>query len=67
MKLRAIGYGGALLLSGLAVTPNVCRAVGTCGRACLEGFVNQYLGALAAQDTSKLPRWRLLNAVRARS
>jgi len=26
-----------------------------CDRACLEGFVNQYLAALAARDTSKVP------------
>lgn len=27
----------------------------SCGRACLEGFVNQYLAALVAQNPSKLP------------
>lgn len=27
----------------------------SCDRACLEGFVNQYLAALVAQDPSKLP------------
>jgi hypothetical protein len=38
MKLRMVG----------------CRAAETCDRACLEGFVNQYLDALAAHDPSKL-------------
>ncbi len=28
---------------------------GACDRACLEGFVNQYLAALEARDPSKLP------------
>jgi hypothetical protein len=27
----------------------------SCDRACLEGFVDQYLAALVAQDPSKLP------------
>jgi hypothetical protein len=26
-----------------------------CDRACLEGFVDQYLAALVAQDPAKLP------------
>jgi hypothetical protein len=30
-------------------------AAETCDRSCLEGFVNQYLDALAAHDASKLP------------
>ena len=55
MKLRAVGCLGALLLSGLAVSRNACRAAETCDRACLEGFINQYLDALVAQDPSKLP------------
>jgi hypothetical protein len=28
---------------------------GACDRACLEGFVNQYLAALEARDPSRLP------------
>lgn len=55
MKLRAIGWVGAFLLIGLAVSPNAVRAAEACDRACLEGFVNQYLDALAAHDPSKLP------------
>ncbi len=31
------------------------KAAKTCDRARLEGFVNQYLAALVAQDPSKLP------------
>lgn len=31
------------------------QAAEPCDRACLEGFVNQYLDALAAHDSSKLP------------
>ncbi len=55
MKLRAIGCVGTLLLSGLAVSPTPASAAETCDRACLEGFVNQYLDALASHDPSKLP------------
>lgn len=36
--------------------PSAERArTGPCDRACLEGFVNQYLQALAARDASRLP------------
>ena len=47
----------ALLFAGLALP---CSAAAgspaqQCDRACLEGFVNQYLAALAARDPSKLP------------
>ncbi len=55
MKLRAIVSLGALLLSGLAVSPQDASAAETCDRACLEGFVNQYLAALVAQYPAKLP------------
>ena len=55
MIMRAIGCAGVLLLSGLAVSPKAASAAETCDRTCLEGFVNQYLDALAAHDPSKLP------------
>jgi hypothetical protein len=48
-KLFAIA---ALLAAGVAMAP---AADSTCDRACLEGFVNQYLAALVAQYPSKLP------------
>lgn len=35
--------------------PASARAAESCDRACLEGFVNQYLNALAAHDPSRLP------------
>jgi hypothetical protein len=47
-------FFAALLLGGWAA-PRSARAAETCDRACLEGFVNQYLAALAAGDPSKLP------------
>ena len=40
---------GILLLAGLAPASD-----GTCDRACLEGFVNQYPDALAAHDPARL-------------
>jgi len=48
-KLLAIAV---LLAAGMGIAP---AADVTCDRACLEGFVDQYLGALVAQDPSKLP------------
>ncbi len=44
-----------LLLAGITTAPLPATAAETCDRACLEGFVNQYLDALAAHDSSKLP------------
>ncbi len=40
---------------GAAVAGSVAEASGACGRACLDGFVNRYLTALAANDPSSLP------------
>lgn len=40
---------------GVAIPLCSARAADTCDRACLEGFVDQYLAALVAQDPSKLP------------
>jgi len=45
---RIISCISLLLFSGLAHAAD-------CDRACLEGFVNQYLAALAAHDPSRLP------------
>jgi hypothetical protein len=45
----------ALVLGEMAIPLCSARAAETCDRACLEGFVNQYLDALAAHDASKLP------------
>jgi len=39
----------------LAAVGASAQAGGPCGRACLEGFVNQYLDAMAAHDPSRLP------------
>src|SRR3984885_5401436 len=54
MMMRRIGCLAALLLWGIGIAGNA-RAADPCDRACLEGFVNQYLDALAAHDASKLP------------
>jgi hypothetical protein len=58
-RYLAIGLFAALLVSP-ACTPKdetVTEAViqDHCDRACLEGFVNQYLDALLAHDSSQLP------------
>lgn len=42
-------------LAAALIVPISTRAAEPCDRACLEGFVNQYLDALAAHDPSKLP------------
>src|SRR5271154_6008026 len=44
-----------LLLLGVLAIAAKGSAAEACDRACLEGFVNQYLDALAAHDPSKLP------------
>lgn len=43
------------MLGAVTLAPRAAQAAGSCDRACLEGFVNQYLAALAAHDPSKLP------------
>jgi hypothetical protein len=50
-KLSAIAAVSVLFL-GLAAAPN---ANAQCDRQCLEGFVNQYLAAMAAHNASKAP------------
>jgi hypothetical protein len=46
---------GALFVVGMALAPGSAIAAEACDRACLEGFVDQYLAALVAQDPAKLP------------
>jgi hypothetical protein len=52
---------GRLLVGALVVRPSIAGAPGTgpssstCDRACLNGFVDQYLAALVARDPSRLP------------
>lgn len=48
---RLIGCVGVLVF-GLATKSQAAEG---CDRACLEGFVNQYLDALVSSDPSKLP------------
>jgi len=43
------------VLAILLATGLVRGAEPACDRACLEGFVDQYLAALVASDPSKLP------------
>ena len=45
----------ALSAFGLMASRTADAAESKCDRACLEGFVNQYLSALAARDASKVP------------
>ncbi len=56
---------GILLIGTMACVPDRTQAsprspqgsstTGACNRACLEGFVDQYLDALVAHDASRLP------------
>src|SRR5579862_2364420 len=43
-----------LLLASTTLAPAQTKS-STCDRACLEGFVDQYMGALIAHDPKKLP------------
>jgi len=62
-KLLIVGAAAALLILGRfalrpteAATPNASAAAsGDCDRACLNGFVDNYLAALVAHGPSKLP------------
>jgi hypothetical protein len=58
----AVGLGALLVISGLAITARVAaapRSAGgaarACDRACLDGLVDRYLEAVAANDPSRLP------------
>ncbi|MGP0071822.1 MAG: hypothetical protein ACLPWF_07805 [Bryobacteraceae bacterium] len=43
---------GFAILGTLILTSFAAHAAESCDRACLEGFVNQYLDALAVHDAS---------------
>ncbi len=64
MLIRIIVFGGiaSLLIAARPNRPNRAPApaanvqgAGSCDRACLDGFVDRYLNALAANDPSRLP------------
>ncbi len=44
-----------VMLFVIAVTMAQNKKIGACDRACLEGIVDQYLGAMVAHDASKAP------------
>ena len=51
----------------LALLPSFAQAQGnnsSCDRACLEGFVEQYLDAAIAHDPGLLPLWRIMSSSR---
>jgi hypothetical protein len=57
--LTAILILGVLVVSsagaGAAAAPPAQKASGACDRACLTGFVDQFLAALLAHDAARLP------------
>ena len=64
MRNRSLGCSGAIAVLAAGVlasgawarpAPRANRAAADCDRACLEGFVNRYLAALAARDPSRVP------------
>lgn len=66
MRNRSLGwlYSGAVAVLAVGVSvrgvfaapvPRANPAASYCDRACLEGFVKQYLAALAARDPSRVP------------
>ena len=60
MKIKMMNAGVMLLAMTLASCQNENENISdsntaTCDRACLEGFVNQYLDALVSHDASKAP------------
>jgi hypothetical protein len=63
-RLICVGGGAALAVIAVAGALGVARACGdqssvsakqSCDRACLDGFVDRYLDALAVNDPSRLP------------
>jgi len=52
MGMRLAGIG---LLGVLAAPPVAKAADASCDRACLDGFVDQYMAALVAHDPARLP------------
>jgi hypothetical protein len=56
MRKRLVsGLAALLMLAGTAHAQNARAGTGVCDRACLAGFVDQYLEALVAQDPKRLP------------
>ncbi|MGH8150362.1 MAG: hypothetical protein ACRETB_10380 [Steroidobacteraceae bacterium] len=55
-RTATASFLATLALGSMAFTPRPARAAATasCDRACLDGFVDQYLAALAAHDPSRL-------------
>lgn len=49
MRMKHLAFGA------MACWLNGAAAAGSCDRACLNGFVDQYLAALVAHDPSRLP------------
>jgi len=54
MRARFI-ITSALLMMAISALSGAAVAAEPCDRACLEGFVNQYLAAVVAHDPSRLP------------
>jgi hypothetical protein len=56
MKIRLVraifSIAAALVIAGMAAAPS--RAASSCDRQCLQGFVDQYLAALAARDPARV-------------
>lgn len=60
MRVRFVAAAGAALLVGV-VSGRLDQSVaaqGACDRACLQGFVDQYLAAMAAHKPETLPLTR---------
>ncbi|MGH9592719.1 MAG: hypothetical protein ACRD5L_06485, partial [Bryobacteraceae bacterium] len=57
MKIMPLACTTVILMAGAAFAqpPGRGGPPGPCDRACLEGFVNQYLEALVAHDPKRLP------------
>lgn len=53
-KFSAAGLAGFLLIAGIS-SPPAQAATAPCDRACLAGFVDQYLAALVAHDPARAP------------
>jgi len=54
MKRRLLGCLALVMLPGI-VSAQAQPVAGACDRACLVGFIDQYLDALVAQDPTRLP------------
>src|SRR5262245_51604824 len=54
-RLSVMSVIGILILAVIISQRTPSRAADDCDRACLNGFVDQYLTALVARDPSRLP------------